>query len=221
MRARFAVLTVRMTSAHTGTGAIILAAGSASRYGALKQVIAIDGEPMVRRMARSALAARLHPVVVVVGSERDRVIECLNNLDVHPVDNADWAAGMGTSLSIGIRAPLDQSATLQAVMVLLGDQPAVGLDDLERMITTHAAAPNRILAAQDGANLGPPCIFPMTYAGELLELPGPNGARVLLDRHAAEVDGFDLPSAFRDIDTPADYESWQASRGQRSPGELG
>jgi len=89
------------------------------------------------------------------------------------------------------------------------------------MITTHAAAPNRILAAQDGANLGPPCIFPMTYAGELLELPGPNGARVLLDRHAAEVDGFDLPSAFRDIDTPADYESWQASRGQRSPGELG
>lgn len=203
------------------TGAVILAAGSASRYGALKQVIAIDGEPMVRRIARNALAAGMHPVVVVVGAEGDRVIDCLVNLDVHSVSNAEWSAGMGGSLSTGTLTLLSQSADLRALMVLLADQPAISLDDLERMLATHDRAPERILACQHQDNLGPPCIFPLHYANELATLSGAQGARVLLQKYAAMVDGFDLPSAFRDIDTPEDLADWQSLRSKPSPGDLG
>jgi len=209
-----------MTALRIRTGAVILAAGSASRYGALKQVIAIDGEPMVRRMARNALAARLHPVVVVVGSQRDRVIDCLNNLDVKPIDNADWEAGMGSSLATGVRAMLSGEPAIESLMILLADQPAVAIDDLERMLAAHAMAPGRILASAHEGSVGPPCIFPVTYADELASLLPAEGARVLLDTHAAQVDRFELPSAFRDIDTPADYDAWQASRQGRSPGDL-
>ncbi|QNK01230.1 nucleotidyltransferase family protein [Dyella telluris] len=207
----------------TGThiGAIILAAGSATRYGALKQVIAIDGEPMVRRIARHALAAGLHPVVVVVGAEGDRVIDCLVNLDVHSVTNTEWSAGMGSSLSTGTLSLMSQSAALNSLMVLLADQPAISLDDLERMLTAHGRAPERILACHHQGNFGPPCIFPLAYADELAALSGVQGARVLLEKYAAVVDGFDLPSAFRDIDTPEDYADWQSMRSKPSPGDLG
>ncbi|WP_019467202.1 nucleotidyltransferase family protein [Dyella japonica] len=201
-----------MTSPRSGTGAVILAAGNASRYGALKQVIAIDGEPMVRRIARNALAAGLYPVVVVVGAESARVIECLADLDVHVVTNAGWASGMGSSLSTGTKALIDQPVAMQSLMVLLADQPAISVDELERMLAAHAPFADRILACRHQGNLGPPCIFPLSYADELIAMSGPDGARALLDRHASHVDGFDLPSAFRDIDTPEDYAAWLAAR---------
>jgi molybdenum cofactor cytidylyltransferase len=209
-----------MNISPTRTGAVILAAGSSSRYGALKQVIAIDGEPMVRRIARNALAAGLHPVVVVVGAQSDRVVDCLVNLDIHSVPNAEWAAGMGGSLSTGTRALLQLPVELRSLMVMLADQPAISIDDLERMLTLHAQSPDRILACQHQGELAPPCIFPLAYADELAALNGPAGARALLQQHASQVQGIDLPSAFLDIDTPDDYAAWQASH-KPSPGELG
>ena len=210
-----------MNTPRTTTGAVILAAGSASRYGALKQLIAIDGQPMVRHMARNALAAGLHPVVVVVGAEGDRVIDCLTNLDVHAVTNVEWATGMGGSLSTGVRALMDMGAPLRALMLLLADQVAIRIDELEGMLSAHATRPDRILACQHAGNMGPPCIFPLSYAGDLMDMNGAAGARVLLEKHAAHVDGIDLASAFRDIDTPEDYVAWQATRNERGAGELG
>lgn len=197
-------------------GAIILAAGSASRYGALKQVIAIDGEPMVRRIARNALAARLQPVVVVVGAQGDRVIDCLNNLDVLAVENLAWANGMGSSLAEGVKALLAHASPLQALMVLLADQPAIRLDDLENMLAAHARSPQRILACGRQGAPSPPCIFPMAFAHELAALDGPEGARSLLQKHADQVDAFDLPAALADIDEPADYAAWETQQ-KRSP----
>lgn len=201
-----------MTPSHASVGAVILAAGSSSRYGALKQLIAIDGEPMARRIVRGALAAGLHPVVVVVGAQSDRVTDCLNNLDVVAVSNPAWGDGMGSSLATGVQALLAQAAPLQSLMVLLADQPAIKIDDLERMLATHAQRPNRILACQKSGDFGPPCLFPVAYTDELIALSGTQGARALIDRHASQVEGFDLPAAFQDIDTPEDYNAWEATR---------
>jgi molybdenum cofactor cytidylyltransferase len=209
-----------MTPSHAHTGAVILAAGSSSRYGALKQLIAIDGEPMVRRITRNALAAGLHPVVVVVGAQSDRVTECLSNLDVCAVSNPDWATGMGSSLAMGVTTLVSQATPLESLMVILADQPAIKVDDLERMLAAHVARPGRILACHNKGDFGPPCIFPLAYVDELMSLSGSLGARALLERHAPEVEGFDLPAAFLDIDTPDDYNAWQAGRSKPSAGEL-
>lgn len=210
-----------MTSSLAHTGAVILAAGSSSRYGALKQLIAIDGEPMVRRITRNTLAAGLHPVVVVVGAQSDRVTDCLSNLDACAVSNPDWATGMGSSLATGVATLISQAAPLQSLMVMLADQPAIKVDDLERMLVAHVARPSRILACRNKGDYGPPCIFPLAYVDELMALSGSQGARALFDRHPSAVEGFDLPAAFLDIDTPDDYNAWQAAQGKPSAGELG
>ncbi len=65
--------------------------------------------------------------------------------------------------------------------------------------------PGRIIAADHGSTLGPPCLFPRRWYPELAALSGPQGARSLLLKHAAEVEPLPLPQAAIDIDTPEDY----------------
>lgn len=203
-----------MTHAHARIGAVLLAAGSASRFGAPKQVLAIDGVPMVRRAAIAALAAGLSPVMVVTGAHGDVVAASLAGMDVHEVVHADWASGIGGSLAAGVMGIAEQAAPLQAVMVLLADQPSIGVAELKGMLQAHARAPERIVAAHYGSHLGAPALFPRAYFDELSALHGPQGARGLLQRHAACVDAYDLPAAAFDIDTPADHAAWLARRGR-------
>lgn len=203
------------------TAAVILAAGEARRYGSPKQLLSIDGVPMVRRIASNALAAGLHPVMVVVGSRAERVADCLDRLDVQTVANAHWTSGMGSSIAAGVKALMMHTARPQSVMVMLADQPAIRVVDLERMLARHAQSPDRILACQHEGRFSPPCIFPWSHAGELAVLEPARGAHALLERHAALVDGVDLPAAFCDIDTPEDYAAWQAHRGVASMDESG
>ncbi len=59
--------------------ALLLAAGNASRYGSLKQLLPIDGIPLVRRSAMVPLAAGL-PTWVVVGADSDQVVRQLDAL---------------------------------------------------------------------------------------------------------------------------------------------
>lgn len=208
-----------MTHADARIGAVLLAAGSASRFGTPKQVLDIDGMPMVRRMAIAALSAGLSPVTVVTGAHGDVVAASLAGLDVQVIVHADWASGMGSSLAAGMRAIVQLGISLQAVMVLLADQPSIGAEDLERMVQTHARAPERILAARYDGHLGPPCLFPSMYFSDLATLDGPSGARTVLEQHATCVDAYDLPVAAFDIDTPADHASWLAGRRHDPPRE--
>jgi molybdenum cofactor cytidylyltransferase len=54
-------------------GAVVLAAGSSSRMGRNKLVLELAGETLVRRPVRSAVAAGVDDVVVVLGHEEPRV----------------------------------------------------------------------------------------------------------------------------------------------------
>nr|WP_165583134.1 nucleotidyltransferase family protein [Dyella soli] len=192
---------------------MLLAAGNASRFGEAKQTLPIEGVPMVRRAAKTALDAGLSPVVVVIGAYADAVEPCLAGLPVQLVENPDWTSGMGSSLGLGVRTAMAMEAMPQALLVLLADQPAIRAADLKRMMEAHATALGHIQAAHFNGHLGPPCLFPRDYFDELASLQGPNGARRLLERHVDRVDAHDLPSAAFDIDTPTDHAAWLAQRG--------
>jgi molybdenum cofactor cytidylyltransferase len=202
-----------MSSQTLSIAAVLLAAGSASRFGAAKQTLLIEGIPMVRRAAMTALDAGLSPVIVVTGAYRDAVEPCLAGLPVQIAKNSDWASGMGSSLALGVRTAMATEAMLHAVLVMLADQPGITAAELRALIMAHASPPGRIRAACYEGHLGPPCLFPRAYFDELASIHGAHGARQLLERHADSVDAYDLPSAAFDIDMPADHAAWLA--GQR------
>src|SRR5437867_12321699 len=102
---------------------VVLAAGLSTRMGRNKMLLRIGSRSLVRRAVETALSARLEPVLVVVGHERERVEPELHGLSCTAVHNPQYAAGMNTSLRAGARALADD---VKGSVVPLGDMPPVG-----------------------------------------------------------------------------------------------
>ncbi|HJP99088.1 MAG TPA: NTP transferase domain-containing protein, partial [Rhodanobacteraceae bacterium] len=129
--------------------AIVLAAGDASRYGAPKQLLPIEGVPMVRRVALAALGAATR-VVVVTGARRAQVEAAVRGLDVACTFNASWREGMGGSIAHGIGHVRRSMPVASASIVMLADQPQITAADLARIVAAAEAAPKHIIAARYG-----------------------------------------------------------------------
>jgi len=181
-------------------GIVVLAAGAATRFGSSKLTVPIDGVPLVRRAALAALGASAH-VVVITGAHRAAVESCIADLAVERVFNPGWADGIGGSIACGVAA---LSPSCDATIIALGDQALIGSDEFRALIAAHARAPGRIIAATYADVVGPPCLFPPALFGELIELAGDRGARMLLQRHSRLVDALPMACAAVDIDTVDD-----------------
>lgn len=191
---------------------LILAAGSSSRMrGGDKLLEEVGGEPLLRRVARVALATG-RPVSVVLAADRPARRAALAGLDVVEVIAADAAKGMAASLVAGVMS-LPQDA---AVLLLLADLPLVDRDDLIAVIAASAADPACIWRGADpDGTAGHPVLFPSDLRGDLLALQGDEGAKAVLRRHAGLVRPVSLPAghATTDLDTPEAWEAFRLSRG--------
>ena len=185
-------------------GIVLLAAGNASRFGSAKQQLLFEGMPLVRRAATAAVNTGAS-VVVVTGAYRELVEGYLSDLPVMPVFNPDWQLGMGGSIARGIDQLDKLAASVDAAIICLADQPMITAGELMQLISAHRQATRRIIAAAYNGVLGPPCLFPRAYFNDLASLHGPGGARILLERHAAQVNALSMREAAIDIDTPEDY----------------
>jgi molybdenum cofactor cytidylyltransferase len=185
--------------------ALILAAGASSRMGRPKQLLDWDGRPLVRTAAEVALAARLDPLLVVVGGAQAEVANALTGLPLRIIANPDYAAGQSTSLRAGIAA-LDQDA--DAVVVLLSDQPFVTAAIVEQLVAEWQASGAAIVAPTYAGQRGNPVLFARAIFPELLAVQGDQGARAVLatDRARVRLVAFDDPRPLADIDTLEDYE---------------
>ncbi len=122
------------------TAAIVLAAGEAQRFGKPKQLLELEGQPLVRRAARLALSAGLDPVIVVTGAYSHKIQPALQGLPVRLVENPAWAQGQSSSLQAGLRS---LEADCGGAIFMLADQPYVSVDLLRALVTAHARSLSR------------------------------------------------------------------------------
>ena len=189
----------------------VLAAGAAARFGAPKQLAAIDGESLVRRAVRLAESVASRNSMLCTGNAWHDVFESASPLQGFLVMNEDYRAGMGSSIAAVIRA-LPRNTV--AALLLLADQPLIETRDLEKLIDRWRQDCSRIVCSRFNETLGPPAIFPARYFDELAKLEGDRGARVLLKRHRDQVEEIDLAAAGSDVDTPDDLTAISAEMGQ-------
>lgn len=188
-------------------GAIILAAGQASRFRAQDPSIAskvlasLDGKPLVRHVADAALASGARPVVVVTGHAREGVHAALAGLDVSIVHNDAYADGMAGSLQAGVRA-LDGDC--EAAIILLADMPRIPssfIDALTRAFESQPGA-DAVVPLYDGQR-GNPVLLARSLFGDIARLSGDEGARRLLRRGDLRIVEIEGPQDVTlDIDTP-------------------
>ena len=80
-------------------GAVLLAAGSASRMGHRpKSLLELDGVPLIRRQMLALSGAGVKDIVVVLGHYADRIKEAIRELPATLVHNPDPDAGRQVKL---------------------------------------------------------------------------------------------------------------------------
>ena len=122
-------------------GAVVLAAGEASRFGSPKQRLLL---PEV--LARVRASARVDEIVVVTGAHAvdtdERTVHC-----------ADWERGPGASLRCGLAALRSDA---EAAVVVLADGPDLDPRAVDRVVEdwrTHGG--DAVAAAYGGVRLHP------------------------------------------------------------------
>ena len=182
--------------------AIVLAAGAATRMGRNKLLLEIEGETLLRRAARRALAAGLDPVLVVLGHEAERARPELAGLDCRPLVNPDHGRGINTSLSAGVAAvPPDADAAV----VLLADMPLVHAGMIRAVLERHGATSAPVVTARYGEVTAPPTLYHRSLFPELQGGEGEGRGREVVRRHRAVLVDFP-PAALVDLDVAADVE---------------
>lgn len=191
--------------------AVVLAAGSSRRMGAPnKLLLPAFGEPMIRRVVRTVLAAGAVEVVVVLGHEAEQVGAALDALDVRAVYNAAHETGQVSSVRAGLEALREPA---DAVMVCLGDQPWLTPEDLRALIDAFANRPRgSIVVPMCGDERGNPVILDARSVQETLARGVNFGCRHFMDEHAERVYAWPATSRsfVRDVDGPTEYEALSA-----------
>jgi len=169
---------------------------------------------MVQRAIEAANASSCEPVLVVVGHEADVLIASVRLGRARAVRNDAYESGLSSSL----RAGIDAAGDVDAVIVMLADQPGVTsalLDALiERQRSTRAAA----VSCSSNGRRSPPTLLAAVLWPAVRRLEGDVGAREVLagreDVAVLEVG----PSLARldDVDTPEDHARVTAAIGTGS-----
>ena len=180
---------------------VVLAAGAATRFGSAKQLVRIDGRPLLHTVVSRAAEVTGNAVTVVLGAYAAELAPLLGHSPASIVINRDWREGLASSIRAGI-ARLPGACT--AVLLLLADQPLVSPEDLRRLTGAWRRQTQYIAAASYGGTLGAPAIFPRWAFTSLAELRGDVGARALLRRHPDRCVRVPMESAALDLDTPED-----------------
>lgn len=191
--------------------AIVLAAGSASRFGSTKQLAELDGVTLVRRATETATAVCGDNTVLVLGHDWRAVAAASSPMRGYLVVNTDYADGLGTSLAKAVQA-LHHVA--QAIIVLLADQALISAQHVQTLHESWSGASDEIVATAYADTAGAPVLFPRDCFAELAALQGDSGGRHLLTDQRFRVRTVVYEPAAVDVDTPDDLR--QISRNARN-----
>lgn len=199
-----------MTATHA---AIVLAAGGSTRLGRPKQLLTRDGETLVHRAARLALASGAARVLVIVGAHADDIAAAVGDLPVECLVNARWSEGLAGS----VRVAADSLAThAHATLLLTCDQPALDVAHLEALLDAARLASSGAAATRLGDRVGVPAVVAPALLRAALAVQGDRGLRDVLNAAGAGVAACDAPEMGVDIDTPDDVAA-AVSRGWLDP----
>lgn len=187
-------------------GAVLLAAGASRRMGENKMLLRLEGESLVRRAARRALAAGLSPVVVVIGHEREKVQAELHDLPVVCTVNPDYTGPTSGSLHRGLAA---LGPDVDAAVVLLADMVRVTSDSLAMLVAAARGTDAPLVVSRYGGDVtAPPLLFRRALFPELLAWTGEGCGKAVVRAHSGEAMYLDRPAALlEDVDTPDDFRA--------------
>jgi molybdenum cofactor cytidylyltransferase len=185
--------------------AILLAAGSAKRFGSDKLRHALPHDvPIAVQATRHLKAVFGESVLAVIRPDARELAELFAKEGCKVTVCERAAEGMGASLACGVRA-VHAAGPADGYVIALGDMPFIRASTIAAV--RDALAGGAALAAPYfRARRGHPVGIAARFREELENLAGDEGAKTLLAAHAGELVKVPVgdPGAIRDIDAPGD-----------------
>ena len=187
-------------------GVLLLAAGTSSRLqGEVKQLLKVGNKSLLNIAIENAQKVTPENVFCVLGANAQKIKSQIPCTTCTIIFNANFDKGLSSSIVCGIQYIEKRNPTLNAVLLLLADQPEVDVTYLSALVEAHQKKPSKIIATSYLNSLGVPAIFPKKYFKELQLLKGDFGAKMFLKEHCLEVITIQRENSFIDIDTKEDY----------------
>jgi molybdenum cofactor cytidylyltransferase len=193
-----------------GVVAVILAAGLSTRMAPQnKLLMEFGGEPLLRRLAREALASKVAGTYVVVGHDRWNVRKAIADLPVVTVENPDYTESQMTSVRAGVLAAPEANGYL----IIPGDMPLLTAADFDRLIASfEELGGEKAVVPFDETERGNPIVIPGWSREEMYRRGINFGCRNLLINYPELVSPLKTsePQFFQDCDTPEAYRDLRA-----------
>lgn len=186
---------------------VILAAGASRRMGTPKQLLSWGEETLLKHAINTATNSDASKVVVVLGANYEAIEKDIKDLPITILKNENWELGLGKSIACAASSILESNENLDAVLIILADQPLIDTTFLNEFISNYISDENQIIATSYGEEKkGVPVLFDKSYFEELTLLNDDNGAKGLLKEHVSYVKTLKPKIKNLDIDSKADYD---------------
>jgi molybdenum cofactor cytidylyltransferase len=186
-------------------GAVVLAAGTSSRMGEVKQLLRFGERMLLEQVLDNVRGSRVNEVVLVLGYAAEAIMECVPRKNVKIVINNDYPEGMGTSLRAGLSA---LSPQIDAALIVLADQPMVRPATLNLLMHQYRESKGQIIVPMYKGFRGNPVLLDRSVFSEVMALRGDVGCRAIFGNHLdgiVKVPVMDV-GVLLDLDSQADIE---------------
>jgi molybdenum cofactor cytidylyltransferase len=169
-----------------------------------KLLMDYHGESFIRNIVRKTSASELDQTLVVLGSHSREVYEEIRSFQVESVYNPLFKEGMLSSIQCGFNAIPNK---VDAVVLLLGDQPMVETEVIDRLVEYYRKKREKIIIPVYKGERGHPVLIDLSYKEEIFSLDPLKGLRELIYTHPDEVFELEIdsPTILKDIDNIEDY----------------
>ena len=204
-------------------GAVLLAAGEASRMGGRpKPLLELGGVPLIRRNLVALSGAGVDEVVVVLGHRADEIEPAVRDFPITLVRNPDYALGQESSVRTGLAA---LSSRLDAIVVALADMPLISAEDVTAVLGAYKRrAHGSVLVPFVDGERANPVVLDAAIRDDVLAGDLNFGCRQWIERYPDRVARFDVDNDhYRvDLDTPEDLARFERRYGHalRWPAEA-
>ncbi|VAW43718.1 Molybdenum cofactor cytidylyltransferase [hydrothermal vent metagenome] len=177
---------------------LILAAGNSSRLGQPKQLIKYQGRTLLADIEAKLLSC-CDQVFVVLGYRPELFSKELSGAEI--INNPNWQAGMGSSMTCGVQVAGQQS---DGLLIALSDQPLIDLQHFQKLVDQFTQTPDQIVTTAYQNQCGVPVIFPSRYMNQLTQLDAKTGAQSVIHKYPNQIKKIECAAAAYDVDTVND-----------------
>jgi molybdenum cofactor cytidylyltransferase len=184
--------------------AVVLAAGESKRMGESKVLLPFGEKTMIEEVLDRVTAAKVDGVLVVLGSNWEKIAAQIKEYRVKVSLNPHFHRGMLSSVVWGFQA---LPAKVKAALFVLADQPRIPVWVINRIIAAYRKESRGIVIPTFKGERGHPVLIDRKYRDEVKTLDLEVGLRGLVYGHPEDVREVEVRASavLRDIDSRADY----------------